>query len=560
MYLVRVVFLRALAFVYGVAFMVAYRQNKALIGDSGITPARKILDQAEARGKEKRKQREAWTNSSAVMGKSNNPIRNLTAIQIIARALNRNKRLQTMRELLWDRSDSADRPLTTILWLAKDRTNINPWLDKIALCGIGMATIVFVLGAANLPLLLGLWICQRSLWAVGGPWYGYGWESQLAELGFHSLFLAPLLSLNAFAQPEVSPIVTWSIRWYLFRIMMGAGLIKIKGGKEWKDLTAMYNHYETQPIPNPLSKYFHLAPKWWHRFEVIVNHFVELIAPWLVLLPFRQWRIAGGIIQIMFQAVLILSGNLSFLNWLTAVPALFCFDDAVIRPLFFPSRWIALGKISMDEFIGDSSSVVPISMIRRVVNILYGLTVARLSIPVVRNLCSRNQIMNGSFDPLRLVNTYGAFGTVNQERIELIVSSAMDPAGEWKEYEFRVKPGNVERSPRWLSPYHYRLDWQMWIAVQLGIFDRSPWMYTFLTKLFQCDEELLNTLMTNDPWDGQRPKYIRIDRYRYKFYRPDRGKKGPYWEREYTGRWYPRQGVCTLESLTSDQILAKSRR
>ena len=71
--------------------------------------------------------------------------------------------------------------------------------------------------------------------------------------------------------------------------------------------------------------------------------------------------------------------------------------------------------------IGDPSAVVPMSTIRRVVTILYGLTIARLSIPVVRNLCSRTQIMNGSFDPLRLVNTYGAFGTVNQERIELIV-------------------------------------------------------------------------------------------------------------------------------------------
>jgi len=36
----------------------------------------------------------------------------------------------------------------------------------------------------------------------------------------------------------------------------------------------------------------------------------------------------------MFQMVLIMSGNLAFLNWLTALPAVMCFDDAVLRKFF----------------------------------------------------------------------------------------------------------------------------------------------------------------------------------------------------------------------------------
>ena len=553
-YLVRIVFLRALAFVYGVAFTVAYKQNKALIGDTGLTPARFVLDQAEARANDKQKRRDAWIASGQLAKPSKDPIRILQVGQTIAVRLTKNRLFKRFRQL-WDRSDSSNRPLTTILWLVKDRSNLNPWLDGIALCGMGLATAVFILGAANVPLLLALWICQRSLWAVGGPWYAYGWEAQLAELGFHSLFLTPLWSLKAFASPAVPAIVTWSMRWYLFRIMIGAGLIKLKGGKEWKDLTAMYHHYETQPIPNPLSKYFHNAPLWWHRWEVLINHFVEVIAPWLLLLPFRPLRITGGVIQIFFQAVLILSGNLSFLNWLTAVPSIFCLDDAVLLPLFSPARVATAG---MACFLDDC--VDPVSATRRAVNVLYGIVVATLSVPVVRNLCSRQQVMNGSFDPLRLVNTYGAFGRVNDERIELVISSALDVAGEWKEYEFPAKPCNVHKPPRWISPYHYRLDWQMWIAVQLGSVNRSPWMFTFLTKLFEGDEGVLTTLLANDPWDGQKPKYIRIDRYRYKFHAPEKGRKGPYWEREYVGRWYPRQGVCTLESLQSDQILSSTRR
>jgi hypothetical protein len=34
------------------------------------------------------------------------------------------------------------------------------------------------------------------------------------------------------------------------------------------------------------------------------------------------------------QAVLIMSGNLAFLNWLTALPAVMCFDDAFVAFLF----------------------------------------------------------------------------------------------------------------------------------------------------------------------------------------------------------------------------------
>lgn len=53
-------------------------------------------------------------------------------------------------------------------------------------------------------------------------------------------------------------------------------------------------------------------------------------------------------------------------------------------------------------------------LIRRVVNISLGILIGCLSIPVVTNLLSSRQVMNTSFDPLRIVNTYGAFGRYSQ--------------------------------------------------------------------------------------------------------------------------------------------------
>jgi uncharacterized membrane protein YphA (DoxX/SURF4 family) len=299
------VFLRALAFVYSVAFLVAFHQNKALIGDDGITPARRVLDQGEKCGRLKRQERREWAQTySHTWGRWK-------------RFWNCNPKIQAVREVTWDRADRLDRPITTLLWLAQDRSHLNKWLDGIAFAGILLALPIMWRGTANVPILLGLWVAQRSLMAVGGPWYGYGWEPQLAELGFYSLFLVPLLSLHpTHSQPPLS--VIYIIRWYLFKIMMGAGLIKFKSrDRKWKDLSAMDSFYETQPVPNPFSRYLHwLSP---HKFEVLVNHFVEVVAPCLLLIPFKTARRAGGLIQIGFQTTLILSGNLSFLNWLTMV-------------------------------------------------------------------------------------------------------------------------------------------------------------------------------------------------------------------------------------------------
>jgi len=129
-YLVRILFLRCLAFVYSTAFLIAYRQNKALIGDKGMTPARDILDAAERRGKAKqdtRLQKQQQPRSS----------RSTTRLWRTTNSL-----LHTVREILWDRTDASNRPLPTILWTlspSQRQSNLNPSLDKIALTGLALS-------------------------------------------------------------------------------------------------------------------------------------------------------------------------------------------------------------------------------------------------------------------------------------------------------------------------------------------------------------------------------------------------------------------------------------
>ena len=264
-----------------------------------------------------------------------------------------------------------------------------------------------------------------------------------------------------------------------------------------------------------------------------------------------------------FQITLILSGNLSFLNWLTMVPAILCLDDGfLINNLPTILQKVMLGTPSTQSYIQSfttgATSLGQESIMRTLVSITFFLLMAKLNIPVVRNLLAKRQIMNGSFDRLRLAGTYGAFGVVSEQREELIFESANDVKGPWKEYHFKVKPGDIYRKPRWISPYHYRLDWQIWIAAVSGRIERSPWLIKLLVKLLNREKDVVD-LLEKDPWANETsgPKYIRIEKYQYKYYdhkrdaNDDTRQEGmkPFWKRERIGKYFPRQGVLTKDIL-----------
>ncbi len=87
-----------------------------------------------------------------------------------------------------------------------------------------------------------------------------------------------------------------------------------------------------------------------------------------------------------------------------------------------------------------------------------------LSIQPAFNLLSPNQIMNTSFDPLNLVNTYGAFGSVGQERLNIVFEGTTDDiptdSASWKEYPYKGLPVALDKTPPQVAPYHLRFDWQ----------------------------------------------------------------------------------------------------
>src|SRR3954470_15160262 len=192
-------------------------------------------------------------------------------------------------------------------------------LSAVSLAGIVLSLVV-VIGLPDrwpIPVTIALWLVLWALYLsivnVGQIFYGFGWETLLLEAGFLAAFLGP-------AWTPVPTLVVWLFRWLLFRLEFGAGLIKLRGDACWRDLTCLYYHHETQPMPNPLSWYFHHLPKPLHRVEVAANHFTQLIVPFGLFAPQPYATVAAAII-IATQLWLILSGNFSWLNWLTVILA-----------------------------------------------------------------------------------------------------------------------------------------------------------------------------------------------------------------------------------------------
>ncbi|MBV9759103.1 MAG: lipase maturation factor family protein [Acidobacteriaceae bacterium] len=369
-----------------------------------------------------------------------------------------------------------------------------------------------------------IYLLYLSFVNVGQTFYGFGWESILLEACFFCIFLG-----GARVLPQAIPI--WLFRWLLFRIMFGAGLIKLRGDSCWRDLTCLDYYYETQPMPNPLSWFFHNSPPWLNKGGVLFNHFAELIVPLFYFLPQPIAGIAG-LLTILFQLFIIASGNLSWLNWLTLFLA-FSTIDAKFLGMILPLR---------------TPDLHPSHPVALWVNIAVAGVVAWMSIPVVRNMISPQQVMNTSFNPLHLVGTYGAFGSITRPRYEVIIEGTSEPilteSTRWSEYQFKGKPGDINYRPSQIAPYHLRLDWLMWFAA-MSSYQDYPWFVNLVGKLLQNDRDVLSLLREN-PFHDQPPRYIRALLYEYHFTTPEERKRtGAWWKRTLTGNYFPAVSMQT---------------
>ncbi|MDX5567553.1 lipase maturation factor family protein [Streptomyces sp. ID05-04B] len=459
-WLSRLVFQRALAGLYLVAFLATALQFRALLGERGMLPVPRFVERVPFR------------------------------------------RAPSLFQLRY-----SDRLFAVCAWTG---------------CAVSAALLAGADGLLPLWAAMALWLVPWALYLsivnVGQTWYGFGWESLLLETGFLAVFLG---------NDEVAPpvVVLFLIRWILFRVEFGAGLIKMRGDACWRKLTCLHHHHETQPMPGPLSWFFHHLPKPLHRVEAAANHVTQLVVPFALFAP-QPVASAAAALMILTQLWLVLSGNFSWLNWITvvlAVPALALpsgHGPGPGAPLWYEVTVLAVAAL-----------------------LLF------LSHRPVLNMLSRRQVMNRSFDPLHLVNTYGAFGSVSRIRYEVVVEGTLDTVpredSDWREYEFKGKPGDPRRWPRQFAPYHLRLDWMMWFAALSPAY-AGTWFAALVERLLENDRDTLRLLRRSPFAPGEPPRHVRARLFRYRFTTwHELRETGACWERTYVREYLPPTRLAT---------------
>jgi len=480
----RWVFLRGMAVVYFIAFASLSTQILALVGSAGISPATLFLE--------------------AVYGKIG--AAGLAYYPTIA---------------WWNSGDAM--------------------LAGMCVAGMVAAAALFI-GLVPRIAAFAAWLLYFSLFTAGQVFLNYQWDALLLESGFLTIFLAPfVLTYLRASAPPAPRAVRWLLWFLLFRLMFMSGMVKLTGGDPaWLSLTALAYHYQTQPLPTPLSWYAHQLPLWFQKWSATGMFAIELFVPMLIITP-RRLRHTAAILMIFLQVIIFMTGNYAFFNLLTVVLCLTLFDDAVIAR-FLPA-WVrpkdpaaparAGGRMSRPGAVAFALMVF-LNCVQ-----LSGLVVPRSVFPApVATLA-------GWASRFHIVGGYGLFPVMTTKRPEIILEGS-DDGETWKPYELKFKPGAPPGALHWVAPAQPRLDWQMWFAA-LGEARRNSWLVNVAIRLLEGSPDV-ESLFSGNPFPDHPPAGVRAMLYEYRFSTPaERDSTGAVWTRTLNGVYFPPVSIRATE-------------
>ena len=443
--------------------------------------------------------------------------------------------------------------LPTLCWFDSS----DGFLDFQCAAGAVLAVLLMV-GIAPAPCLALLWLLYLSLVTVGRDFLGFQWDNLLLEAGFLAIFFAPLQWLprtpascqpgtvssrrqdaGAPGQPPPSRIALWLLRLLLFKLIFSSGCVKLfSGDPNWRNLTALTFHYQTQPLPTWIGWYANQLPLWFQKVSCAGMFGIELGAPWLIFAP-RRIRFFGGAAIAFLQILILLTGNYTFFNWLTLALCLLLLDDfALVKLMPFKLRLLFL-ILSLSPVTRHTAALASLhyrSARRPRVGDL-SLSGRRSCLAHDRPGCYPVAVADAWLEPFRTFSGYGLFAVMTTERREIIVEGS-DDGVNWLPYEFKYKPGDVNRRPAFVAPHQPRLDWQMWFAA-LGDYRQNPWFVNFCVRLLQGSPEVL-ALLEKNPFPNHPPRYLRAELYDYQFANfAERRATGAWWKREPLGEYLP---------------------
>lgn len=398
----------------------------------------------------------------------------------------------------------------TILWFNAS----NRALKCLVWTGIALGTLLMF--GVNPPLmLLLLYIVHLSLTTAGQDFMCFGWETFLMEITLSAFLLTATVPYN---------IMGWiNLNFLLFRFHIAAGASKLLShDPNWRNLTAMAYHYLSQPLPNTAAWYVHKLPLWFHKLSTWLMFYIELVVPFIIFAP-PELRLLAFIQLAGLQVFIWLTGNFSYLNYLTVVFCLILLDNQYLEP-FLSEPPILEPSGLLWQMIMTCLGVVMLGI--QVATLWFFFFRSRLFVPLIT-----------AIQPFHIAYRHGIFAVMTTKRYEIVVEGS-DDGNEWKEYHFYYKPTDLAWRPRRIAPYQPRIDWQMWF-LPFEYFDYRGWFQKFLVKLLQNSPSVLKLIRQN-PFPNKPPRYIRALQYDYEYTSyEEKSKTGHWWKRELIDHYTP---------------------
>jgi Lipase maturation factor len=406
--------------------------------------------------------------------------------------------------------------LPTVFWLNPDDLP----LRVLAWAGVALAVLLLFDRMERFILVL-LYALYLSFNMAGQEFLSFQWDALLLEAGFLAIFFGRSVTGER--------VTAWLYRCMAFRLYFLSGYVKLGShDASWANLTALQYHFHTQPLPNIIAWYADKLPHWFQRGATGAVLGIELFAPFLIFGP-RRWRQVGAGLLLSLQALIFLTGNYTFFNLLAAAITLFLFDDQALSSLA-RKLWVPVVPLTPSTKRARMGMAALTAVILTLGALhLYDTTEGFAPEPL--------ETFGRLAAPFQIVNSYGLFAVMTTTRAEIVMEGSND-GDNWKPYEFRYKPGNLDRAPRWIEPFQPRLDWQMWFAA-LNNVQSTPWFPSLVVRLLQGSPEVAGLLESN-PFPGHPPRYIRAVLYDYSFTDGDtRRRTGQWWERRPAGMYLP---------------------
>ncbi|MFL6519549.1 MAG: lipase maturation factor family protein [Chthoniobacterales bacterium] len=405
------------------------------------------------------------------------------------------------------------------------------------LCGAGaVVSILLIAGLVRGLSLVLLFVFYLSLTIAGQTFLSFQWDILLLETGFLAIFFAPWQWREKMGRPaRFSNVGFFLLKLLLFKLMLMSGVVKLTSGDDsWWNLTALDYHYWSQPLPTVLGWWAHQHAEWFKKFSVALCLVVEIVVPFFIWAPRRLRHIAGGLL-ILLQVVIAATGNYCFFNLLTIALCLLLFDDALWR------RTAPRGEGNRDPLHPRGLPALLVLVVTLPINaaLIFSAFKPETEWP------SPIATVAGYLQSFRIVSGYGLFRVMTKSRPEIIVEGSADGI-EWRPYEFRWKPGDLNRPPGWNAPHQPRLDWQMWFAA-LSDYRHNRWFVSFVERLLQNTPQV-TSLLAKNPFSHEAPRYVRARLYEYRFTTVEEHRAtGAWWKREEAGEYLP---AVSLENFT----------